>query len=113
MATSSETPSVAEQMAQSSILNLMANQNLILDLNPAKYDRFLQPIVECLRYSPLVIALTKSEIVPLVHLSKVYSTASYQKGEELIPFEIYNKKTHITKSHLCSLLGLPRPSSGS
>ena len=67
MAASLETPLIIEQMAQSSILNLKVNQNLILDLHPAKYDGFLQPIVKCLRYSPLVITLTKSEIVPLVH----------------------------------------------
>lgn len=81
-------------------------QNLILDLDPAKYDVFLQPLVECLWYSPLVIALMKSEIVLVVHLSKAYSTASYQKGEEMITFEIFNKKTQITKSRFCSLLGL-------
>lgn len=95
-------------MAQSSILNLKANQNMILDLEPAKYDGFLQPITECLRYSPLFIALTKSGIVPLVHLSKSYSTASYQKGEELITFEIFNHKSQITKSRFCNPLGLPQ-----
>ena len=108
MAASPETTSVAEKLAQSSILNLKANQNLILDLDPTKYDGFLQPIVECLCYSPLVIALTKSEIVPMVHLSKAYSTSSYQKGEEMITFEIFNKKINITKSRLCTVLGLPQ-----
>lgn len=108
IAASSERPSVVEQMAHSLILNLMANQNLIHDHDSTNYDGFLQPLIECLRYSPLVIALTKSKIVPMVHLSKAYSTASYQKGEEFISFEIFNKKTHITKSRLCTLLGLPQ-----
>ncbi|CAI9259388.1 unnamed protein product [Lactuca saligna] len=94
-------------MAHSSILNIKENQNMILDLDPAKYDRFLQLIVECLRYLPLVIALTKLEIVPLVHLSKSYSTTSHQKGNGFIAFEIFNKKTQIMYSRFCNLLGLP------
>lgn len=81
---------------------------MILDLYPTKYDGFLQPIVECLRYSPLVITLTMYEIIPMVLMSKAYSTASYQKEEQRITFEIFNKKTDITKSHFCSMLGLPQ-----
>ena len=107
MVASSKTLYVAETMDQSSILNIKANQNVVLDLNLTKYEEFLQLIVECLRYSPFIIALAKSEIVPMVHLSKAYSTASYQKGEELITFESHNQKTHITKSIFCSLLWLP------
>lgn len=37
-----------------------------------------------------------------------YSTASYQKGEELISFQIHNHKTQITKSRFYNLLGLPQ-----
>ena len=98
MAASLETPSAAEKTAQSSLLNIKSNQNLILDLNCAKCDGFLQPLVECLQYSPLVIKLTKSKIIHMVHLSKAYSNASYQKGEEQITLEIANLKTHISKS---------------
>lgn len=110
MAASSEKPSATEQMAQSSILHLQANQNMILNLYPTKYDGFLQLIVECLRYSLLVIALTKSKIVSMVNLSKAYSTASYTKGDEFIIFEIFNQKTQITNSRFCNLLGLPQGS---
>lgn len=81
---------------------------MILDLYPTKYDGFLQPIVECLRYSPLVITLTMYEIIPMVLLSKAYSTARYQKEEQRITFEVFNMKTNITKSRFCSLLGLPQ-----
>lgn len=98
MVGSLENRSVQEQSVQSLILNIKANQNMILDLHRAKYDGFLQLIVECLRYSPLIIALTKSEIVPIVHLSKAYSTACYQKEEQRIMFEVFNSKNHITKS---------------
>ncbi|CAI9276736.1 unnamed protein product [Lactuca saligna] len=70
-------------------------------------DPFLQPLIECLHYSPFAIALTKIENVPLVHLSKAYSTASYQQVEEMIKFEIDTKKTQITKSQFISLLGIP------
>ena len=108
MAASSKTPYVVEQMAHSTLLNIKANQNLILDLDPTKYDAFIQPLIECLRYSPLLISLTKTENVPLVHLSKAYSTASYQQREEMITFEVDKTKTHITKSRLCTLLGLPQ-----
>lgn len=107
MAASSETPSLAENVAQSSLLTLKANQNLILDLDLTKYDGFLQSIVEYLSYSPFVIALNKSESVPLMHLFKSFSTGSYQKGEELVTFEIRDHKTHITKSRFCQLLKLP------
>ena len=92
MAASSETPSVTEQMAHSTLLNIKANQNLILELEPSKYDAFLQLLIECPRYSPLVIALMKTKNVPLVHLSKAYSTASYLKEVEKITFEIGNHK---------------------
>ncbi|CAH1440083.1 unnamed protein product [Lactuca virosa] len=44
--------SVDEQMAQSTILGIMANQNLILNLHLSKYNAFLQPLIECMRYSP-------------------------------------------------------------
>lgn len=64
------------------------------------------PIVECLKYSPLVIALTKVECVPMSPLSKAYSTAAYVKEEERISFEVFEKKTSVTKARFCSLLGL-------
>lgn len=95
-------------MAQSTLLNIKAKQNLILDLEPSKYDAFIQPLIKFMRYSPMVITLTKFENVPLVHLSKAYSIASYLKEEEKITFEIGNQKNHISKSRFCSLLSLPQ-----
>ncbi|CAI9284233.1 unnamed protein product [Lactuca saligna] len=108
MASSSEIPSIVEQMAQSTLLNIKANQNLILDLEHTKYDIFLQPLIDFLSYSPLVITLMKIENIPLVHLSKAYLTASYEQGEDMITFEVENKKTQITKPRFCNLLGLPQ-----
>ncbi|CAI9280996.1 unnamed protein product [Lactuca saligna] len=62
-------------MTQSSILNHKTNQNMILDLDPAKYDVFLQPIVECLRKTQY----TKSRFCNLLRLSQ---------GRDLIDPEI-------------------------
>lgn len=39
-------------------------------------------------------------------LSKAYSYACYIKEEQRIMFEVLDRKTSITKSRLCSLLGL-------
>ena len=64
------------------------------------------PIVECLNYSHLVIGLTKVECVPMSLMSKAYSTAGYVKEEERISFEVFDKKTLITKARFFSLLGL-------
>lgn len=38
-------------------------------------------------------------------LSNAYSFSCYIKEEQRITFEIHNKKTSITKSRFCSLLG--------
>ena len=98
--------SVHDQTAHSSLLSIKQNQNLILDLSPFKYDSYMLPIIECLKYSPLVTALTNVECVPMSLLSKAYSSASYIKEEERITFDISDKKTFITKERFCSLLGL-------
>ncbi|CAI9298805.1 unnamed protein product [Lactuca saligna] len=76
MAGSSETPSVEDQTTLSGLLNINANQNLILDLDSAKYVVSLQPMVKYLRHSPLAPTLTIAEKFPLVHLSKMF----YQMG---------------------------------
>lgn len=103
---SSETPSVNEHTGQSLLLNIKQNQNLVLDLDPLKNDNYMLPIVECLKYSPLVKALTTSEIVSMSLLSKAYSTACYIKKEQWITFEVHIQKTSISKSRFFSLLGL-------
>lgn len=93
MATSSF---VQEQSGQFSFLNIKRNQNLILDLNPFKYDIFLLPVIECLKYSTPVKALTTMENVPMSLLSKAYSSACYIKEEQRITFEIHKKKNSIS-----------------
>ncbi|KAL7603927.1 uncharacterized mitochondrial protein AtMg00810-like [Lactuca sativa] len=106
MVVSLKTPSVQDQSAQTSLLAIKPNKNLILDLDRLKYDSFLLPIVECLKYSPLVKALTTSEIVSMSILSKAYSSSCYIKEEQRITFEVHNIKTSITNSRFHSLLGL-------
>ncbi|CAI9299731.1 unnamed protein product [Lactuca saligna] len=105
MAASSETPSGADQFATSGLLGIKANQNLILDLDPSKYDTFLQPLIECLRRSPLVDAITKSVHV-LVHLSKAFLTVHYEEGSATMIFEVGNQQSTITKSQFSRLFGL-------
>lgn len=78
----------------------------MIDLGPLKYDNYLLPIVECLKYSPLVSALTKIDSVPMSLLSKAYSSASYIKEKQRITFEVHNRKTSITKSRFFSVTGL-------
>lgn len=48
-----------------------------------------------------------AETIPLVHLSKAYSSSIYKKGEDLIHFEVSSHKTSITKPHFSKLLGIP------
>lgn len=102
-----DSSSVDEQMAQSTLLGMKANPNLISDLDPSMYDAFLQPLIDCLRYSPLATALSKIENVPLALLSRAYSSACYEEGDSAIYFELDNKKNSITKSRFSHLLGLP------
>lgn len=92
-------------MAKSTLLNIKPNQNLILDLDSSKYVVSLQPLIECLRLSPLAPTLTMAENVRLVHLSKAFSTASYQEGEVVIMFDIGTQKTSIAKSRFNRLQG--------
>lgn len=55
---------------------------------------------------PLVTALTKAELVPMMLLSKAYSSATYFKEEDKIVFELFDRKTSIMKARFCSLLGI-------
>ncbi|CAI9286301.1 unnamed protein product [Lactuca saligna] len=106
MVASSKTPSGADQTTTSGLLGIKANQNLILDLDPSKYDAFLQPLIECLRHSLLAGALSKLVHVTLVHLSNAFSTAHYKESSATIIFELGNQQTTITKSRFSRLLGL-------
>lgn len=108
MVGSSENLSVQDQMVHSSLLPIKQYQNLLINLESCKYDPFMLPIIECLKYSPLTIALTHMENVSISLLSKAYSSTNYVKEEQKITFELHNHTTSITKTRLCMLLGLPQ-----
>lgn len=91
--------------ATSHILPIRPQQRLIIDLTPQVYDAFMFPIVECLKHSPLVPALTKVELVPMECLSQIFSTAHYDKSFDRIFFDILDIKSSISKQRFCSLLG--------
>ncbi|CAH1451329.1 unnamed protein product [Lactuca virosa] len=62
-------------------------------------------MIECLHLSPLAQALTMAESVPLVHLLKTYAYTSYVLADDVINFEVYSRKTSISKSRFCRILG--------
>ena len=45
------------------------------------------------------------ESVPLVHLSKAYSSAIYCQQDGVIHFEVASHKSSISKARFCKLLG--------
>ena len=91
------------------MLNVKPNQNFIIGLDASRYNALIRPLIKCLKFSPLMKALTMSEDVPLVHLSKAFSTVIYNKSEEVIYFEVSSHKTSITKANFYKLLGLAMP----
>lgn len=108
MAGSSENVSVHDQTVHSSLLTVKEHQNMLIDLEPSKYEPFMFPIIVVLKYSPLTIALTKMNNDPLSMISKAYTSTNYIKEECKISFEIHNRTTSISKAHFCNLLGLPQ-----
>ncbi|CAI9285835.1 unnamed protein product [Lactuca saligna] len=76
-----------DQIVSTTMLIIRVYQNLVADLNTLKYNPNIQPLIESLNYSPLKKALTMSEKVSLCHLSKAYSTSSYNSAEEVMNFE--------------------------
>lgn len=106
MAGSSEHVSFVDQSASIIRLTVKPKQYLILDLDASRPDAQIKPMVECVKFSPLEKALTMVEEVPMVHLSKSFSTSIYNKAEDVIHFEVANHKTSITKPHFSRLLGL-------
>lgn len=100
--------SIVHLLHQASLLAVKQHQNWVIDLDPVKYDIFMLPMIECLKYSPLTIAISRMQNVPLSIMSKAYLSANYVEEEQSITFEIHNNKTSITKSQLCSLLQLPQ-----
>ncbi|KAL7603437.1 hypothetical protein Lser_V15G20515 [Lactuca serriola] len=101
-----ESSSVQDTSIHSNLLTIKPQQNLIIDLTPFIYEPYMLYVVECLKYSPLVDALTKVEVVPMSCLSLIYSTAYYDKAAERIHFDIHNKKTSISNNRFYALLGL-------
>ncbi|CAI9281148.1 unnamed protein product [Lactuca saligna] len=59
-----------DQSASTIILNIKANQKLIVDLNASKTNTLLKPLIEYLCYSPLLKVVAMHEEVPLVNLSR-------------------------------------------
>lgn len=47
-----------------------------------------------------------AELIPLVHLSKTYSSAAYIQVDGLITFDVATNKTSISKACFCRMLGL-------
>ena len=91
--------------ATSHILPIRPQQSMIIDLTPHVYEAFMFLIVECLKHSPLVPALTKVELVTMECLSQIFSTAHYDKSVDRIFFDILDTKTSISKQRFFSLLG--------
>ncbi|XP_052622678.1 uncharacterized protein LOC128127967 [Lactuca sativa] len=100
-----DSSSVHDTSVRQPLLTIKPQQNLIIDLTPFVYELYMLYVVECLKYSPLVDALTKVEVVPMSFLSLVYSTAFYNKTNEHIHFELHDEKVSISKSRFCALIG--------
>lgn len=100
MVGSSKTASFPDQSTSVVMLNVKPGQNLILDLTASCYIDVLLPMIECLRFSRLAKALTMAKSIPLIHLSKVFSTISYVLADDSINFEVDSRKTSITKARL-------------
>lgn len=88
------------------MLSVKPNRNMIIDLDASLYDELIQPMIDGLKCSPLMKELTIEETIPLVHLSKAFSTAIYNKMDDVIKFEVANHKTSISKLQFCKILGL-------
>ncbi|KAI3510706.1 hypothetical protein L1887_17839 [Cichorium endivia] len=87
------------------MLKIKANQNMIINLNSSHYNEPIRPMIECLKLSRISKALPESAPVPLVHLYSTYSSAFYNKTEEIVTFEVGSVKTQISKSRFGKLLG--------
>lgn len=101
-----DSSSVQDTSAHSTLLTIKPHQNLWIELTPFTYDAYMLQVVECLKYFPLVFALSKVEVVPMACLSQIYSTAHYDKAADWIYFDILNEKASISKNRFCSFLGL-------
>ncbi|CAI9303778.1 unnamed protein product [Lactuca saligna] len=103
---SSENMPFVNQSASMIMLSVNPNQNMIIDLNTTHYNALLHPMIKCLKLSPLMKALIMVDELPLVCMSRAYSSAIYNIQDEVINFEVANHKTSINKPNFCKLLGL-------
>lgn len=103
---SSEIVSFEDQSSSVIISNIKATQNLIVDLDASRYNALIKPLIECLRFSPLMKVMTMYEDVPLIHLSKAYSMSIYNKYDEIVSYEVSSHKTSISKANFCKFEGL-------
>ena len=53
-----------------------------------------------------------AEEVPLVHLTKAFSTTTYSKTREIVNFKVANHKISMNKANFWKLLGLASLSVG-
>ena len=104
MAGPSKNTSFAGQSTSVIMLNLKPGQDLILDLGLSRYNETLRLMIWCLRYSPLSQALTMAILIPLVHLFKAYSFATYIRADGIITFEVATNRTPINKARLYKML---------
>lgn len=86
-----------DQTASTVMLKFKVNQNLVADLEASKYNPTIRLLIECLKYSTLMKALSIFEKVPLSYLSEAYSTAIYHNTQEVINFEVYDTKLQSRK----------------
>lgn len=63
-ASMAESSSVQDTFVHSTLLTIKPQQNLLIDLTPFTYEPYMLQVVECLKHSPLVDALTKVDVVP-------------------------------------------------
>nr|KAJ0206608.1 hypothetical protein LSAT_V11C500230710 [Lactuca sativa] len=106
-----DSSSIHDTLVRQPLLTIKPQPNLIIDLTLFIYEPYMMYVVECLKYSPLIDALTKVEVVPMSCLSLVYSTPYYDKVNERIHFELHNEMTSISKHRFCALIGLSQEQS--
>ncbi|XP_023737216.1 uncharacterized protein LOC111885168 isoform X1 [Lactuca sativa] len=77
-------------------------------LNPYKYPKYLQIMVECMKCSFLNKALSTAEEVPRRIVTLAFTTAIVNKGNDTVSFELQGgKRTTISKTDFAKLLCLP------
>ncbi|XP_023737275.2 uncharacterized protein LOC111885229 isoform X2 [Lactuca sativa] len=77
-------------------------------LNPYKYPKYLQIMVECMKCSFLNKALSTAEEVPRRIVTLAFTTAIVNKANDTVSFELQGgKRTTISKTDFAKLLCLP------